>query len=352
MVAIKAHLAPGFLKGPDPKLTAFLFFGTDVGLVSERCAVLAKLLAARENPPGEVLRLDENDLENDPDRLSVELQTVPMFSGRKIIRLAHSRRVNAPLLKPLIEGPPLAGVLIVEAGNLKPDDSLRALFEKTASAAAVACYADEAQDLNTLVSETLRGARKSISEEARDALVERIGADRALSRGEIQKLLTYVGDRDVIGIDDIEAIVGDGSGLAIENVPMAAASGDILLALGECDRVVASGESAQAVIAAVIRHIHRLHRIRTEFDRGRPFDDVLRGLRPQLHFKHKPAVSAQCRQWSARKLAVALEIAARSAKEARLESRLEDAHAQRLLVAIARLARTDQPPAPRAPFVR
>ena len=86
-----------------------LFYGTDAGLVSERAAALAKSLAARDDPPGEIIRVDDASLEDDPDRIFVELQTAPMFGGAKIVR-APGRRVTAARLKPLIEAGGLQGI--------------------------------------------------------------------------------------------------------------------------------------------------------------------------------------------------------------------------------------------------
>ena len=35
MAAIKAHQAQSYLKSPDPRVSAFLFFGSDAGLVND-----------------------------------------------------------------------------------------------------------------------------------------------------------------------------------------------------------------------------------------------------------------------------------------------------------------------------
>lgn len=341
MVAIKAHQAQAFLNAPDPKIRAVLFFGSDAGLVSERALALAKASAARFDPPGELLRLDDADLESDPDRLVVELGTVPMFGGPKIIRTTASRRVTAAALKPLIEGGGLEGVLIVEAGNLKPDNSLRTLFEKSAVAAAVACYADAAQDLETLIRQMVQEAGASITTDARQALASRLGADRALSRGEIEKLLIYVGDRREIGLDDVEAVVGDVSELALERITFAAASGQVSRAVNECGRAVSSGESSQAIIAATQRHFQRLHRVRAAVDKGGSLDDALRTMRPPLHFKQKDAFAAQCRLWTTPRLTEALARISTAAKAARLAGSLEDALSERLVLGLAMMVRDD-----------
>src|SRR5882724_10571434 len=125
MVAVKNHQADAFLKAAERVPTAILLYGGDAGLVAERSAQLARRLAARDDPPGEILRLDDASLEDNPDRIYIELQTAPMFGGRKIVRATTGRRITAASLKPLIESAPLEGHLIVEAGNLRPDDALR-----------------------------------------------------------------------------------------------------------------------------------------------------------------------------------------------------------------------------------
>ncbi|WP_072395958.1 DNA polymerase III subunit delta [Hyphomicrobium sp. CS1GBMeth3] len=342
MVAVKAHQAQAFVSSPDPKIRAVLFFGSDAGLVGERAQALAKASAARFDPPGELIRLDDADLDSDPDRLVVELGTVPMFGGPKIVRTTASRKVTAAALKPLLEGGGLEGMLIVEAGNLRPDEAMRTLFEKSPLAAAVACYADAAQDLEGLIREMVREAGAKISADASQALVERLGADRALSRGEIEKLLLYVGGGREIGIEDIEAVVGDVSELAIERITFAAAAGQMQRAVAECGRAVSAGESPQAIIAATQRHFQRLHRARATVDRGSSLDDALRQMRPPLHFKQKDAFAAQCRMWTTPRLTEALKRISTAARSARLAGGLDEPLAERLLMGLAMLAREGQ----------
>lgn len=339
MVAVKAHQANAFLSSPDPKIRAVLFFGSDAGLVTERASQFAKTAVARFDPPGELLRIDDTDLDGNPERIVVELGTIPMFGGPKIVRAAAGRRVNAAALKPIVSEGALEGMLIVEGGNLKPDDALRKLFEQAQGAAAVACYADAAQDLDGLVRDMTRDASVAISADARRALVDRLGADRALSRGEIEKLLLYVGGARDITADDVEAIVGDVSELALERITFAAAQGDPSRAVGECGRAVSAGESPQAIIAALQRHFQRLHRVRAQIDRGGTLDDALRRMRPPLHFKQKDAFAAQCRLWTTARLTDALQRISAAAKAARLTSALEEPLSERLAMGLAMLAR-------------
>ncbi len=339
MVAIKAHQAEAFLKPPGPSVPAVLFYGTDAGLVSERAARLAAVVAARDNPPGEIIRMEDADLDSDPDRLAIELQTIPMFGGSKVVRVTSGRRITAVALEPFVAGDRLAATLIVEGGNLRPTDSLRTLFEKAPKAAAVACYPDEAHDLETLVRDTLKNHGLAITPEARDLLLTRVGADRVLSRGEIDKLALYAAGKSEIDVSDVEAIVGDASQLAIDRILDGAAGGDARRAVAEYARALAAGESAQMIISAAQRHLERLHKIRSDIDQGRSFEDAIRQIRPPIHFKQKDALGLQCRLWSTARLSEALSRASAAAKAARLSGPLEDAIAEELLIGLANAAR-------------
>lgn len=343
MVAIKSGSIRRLLADPDPAFTAFLFYGPDPGLVSERAQQIAKRLAARENPPGEMIRLDDADLEQNRDRLGVELRMMPMFGGRKVVRVTTGRIINATMLKELVEGGDLAGFLVVEAGNLKSADTLRKAFEAVPTAAAVACYQDEQRDLEGLVNDVLAAERLTIDADARALLVARLGADRGLSRAEVEKLALYArakaGGKGTIDVDDVDAIVGDAAELAIDRIVNAAAGGDAATAINELSRAVAAGESAQMVVVWLLRHLHRLHRIRAEIDKGAGLDDALRQLKPPLHFKAKDAFAAQLRRWSLPMLDRALAASADALKAARLTSALEEVLVERLLLSVASLAR-------------
>ena len=347
MVAVKAHEADAFLRTLPSKFTALVFFGSDEGLIAERAQTACKAAANASNPPGEILRLDDLDLERDSGRIATELTTISMFGGRRVIRVSASRRVTSATIAPLLSGP-VEGVLIIEAGNLKPDEGLRGLFEKSPTAAAIACYADEARDLEALIRATLTTCNLDISHEARQALVARLGGDRAQSRAEIEKLALYCYGRPRIELADVEAATGDTSELALETVVTAAAAGQATLALAASDRAFAAGESPQALIIVALRYFQRLHRVRASLEQTGTTDQAVRALRPPLHFKSRDAFVRNAQAWSGGKLIRALDRIAAAQRAART-SGLDDAlTADRLILDLARLAAAaDRGPTPK-----
>ena len=339
MVAIKASQAEAYLKSPDAKIMAVLFFGPDAGLVSERASRLARALAALESPPGEILSIEETDLDEDPARLSIELQTIPMFGGRKIVRARSGRRVTSATIKPLIEEGGLASYLIIEAGNLRPDEGLRPLFEKSTAAVAIPCYADSEEDLGRLVQEVMRSNGLRLAPDLRDLLVSRLGADRGLSRGELDKLALYAHGRDEVTAEDIEAVVGDASDLQLDRIPEAAASGDSARAAIDADRAIAAGDGAQTILLATQRYFIRLHRLRAAVEAGRSIDDAVRQTRPPVPFKAQALLAQQCRAWSLSKLTAALAEISSAVAATRQTGALEETLVERLLLRLAAMGR-------------
>jgi DNA polymerase-3 subunit delta len=169
-------------------------------------------------------------------------------------------------------------------------------------------------------------------------LQSRLDADRALSRSEIEKLALYCLGRPLITFEDVDALVGDAAGLAVERIAEAVADGRTKEAVSDFGRALASGENAQMIIGVLQRYFMKLHRVRGDVDAGLRLDDALKSVRPPLFFKQKDIFTRQVRSWPRGQLDQALRRIAEAAKTARLSSSLEDVIAERLILAISSMA--------------
>lgn len=332
MVAFKASAVAGFLKSPDLKFRAALIYGPDAGLVSERANILAGIFAGQSGKT-EIIRLDDRDLAEDPARLAVELQTLPMFADNKVVRIAAGARLDVPSLKSLL--PALNdSALVVEAGNLRPDLALRKLFEGSPIAAALSCYSDD-RTLAGLIDAELAEAGLSIDGETRNYLMTRLGADQAMSRSEVSKLALYARGETSVTPDDIEAVVGDAGEIALENFVYAASSGNSVQALRELQRLAASGTDRGAALAALGRHFIQLHRVAAAQAGGVSMEQALKTLRPKPHYKREPQFLAHCKKWGAGRLAQVLPLIQEATRRSRRAPDLEASFAERLLLTLA-----------------
>lgn len=334
MVAYKAAQTARFLKSPDARCEAALLYGPDAGLVVDRARALAAHWSQSADPAGEIVRLEDRDLADDPDRLAVEAQTVPMFGGRAVVHARAGQRIDAARLEPLL-AEPLEAYLLVEAGNLRPTAKLRKIFELSDRSAALPCYADPSRDLGPLIDEVLAGSGLAIAPDVKSYLMGRLGADHAVSRAEVEKLALYAEGRGGVTSDDVDAIVGDAAIVAQDALVDAAAAGNAATALRQLDRLLASGTGAQSVLILLVRHFERLHRICAEVEAGAALKTVLGKLRPPPHFKQRDALAAQCRRWSERRTARALDRIQQTIRASRLSPALERQQTERLLLALS-----------------
>jgi DNA polymerase-3 subunit delta len=332
MVALKASAVAGFVKSPNSDCRAVLVYGPDAGLVSERASALAQIFAKRGEGQTEIVRLDDRDLAEDPARIEVELKTVPLFAGQSVVRVTASQRLDVPSLKALL-ATPFENILIVEAGNLRPDSGLRKLFEGHKSAAALPCYSDEKFTLGVIDAE-LREAGLSIDRETRDYLMTRLGADQALSRSEVIKLAIYAQDSGRIAHEDVEAIVGDAAETALDNFAYAVSGGDAKAALAELQRLAAAGTDRSAALSALGRHFTQLHRVAAAASSGGTLEQAAKSLKPRLHFKREPIFITHCKRWGASRLSHALPLIQEAVRRSRRSPDLDGAFAERLVLAL------------------
>lgn len=332
MVAYKASGVAAFIRSPDPAARAVLVYGPDAGLVSERAAALADKLARRAKGEVEIVRLDDRDLAEDPARIEVELRTRPMFAAGKVVRVTGGARLDVPSLKALLAAP-FDHVLIVEAGNLRPDSALRKLFEANKEAAALPCYSD-ARDLAALIDQELSDAGLRIDHDTKAYLLARLGADQALSRAEVVKLALYASGASAVSQDDIDAVVGDAAEIALENFVYAGSAGNPRAALAELRRLATAGTDVSSALAALGRHFTQLHRVAAAQAEGASVEQAMRTLRPRPHFKREDQFLAHAKRWGASRLAEALPQIQEAIRRTRLQPDLEAAFAERLLLAL------------------
>jgi len=264
--------------------------------------------------------------------------TIPLFGGRRAIRVRAGGRSFASGVETLLADPPPSCRIVIEAGELRRDAPLRAMCEKAKTAAVIACYPDGARELNKLIDDELRGANLKITPEAREELLALLGGDRQASRNEIAKLTLYALAKDEIALADVQAIMSDASALAIDPIVDGAFAGKSADVETAFSKAIAAGTSVGSIMFAAQRQAALLHKARLAVDEGQPADAVLdRGMR--LHFSRRNDVLLALRNLSAERLAQFMKMLADANFEMRLRPALADAIAQRVLTLVAFNAR-------------
>ena len=170
MVALRGRDIDAFLSKPDPGRPIILLYGPDAGLVRERADALVASAVDDPSDPFSLVRMDGDELSAEPSRLVEEAMTIPMFGGRRAIRVRAGSRSFASGVDTLSEMPIKDCRIVIEAGELRPESPLRKACERAKTAVAIGCYPDGERDLAKLIDDEMKASNLRIAPDARAAL--------------------------------------------------------------------------------------------------------------------------------------------------------------------------------------
>ncbi len=324
MAAVDTRRADAYVASPPPGVRLFLVYGNDSGAVTERARRLEQ--AALQRGGGDrVQRFGSDELSADPGRIADEAYAASLFGGEPVValRVLDGRHNVLGALEPLIERPPEAAWLIVEAGELAKTSPLRKAFEASPQAASIATFQLERSTLAPFIRSAAEEAGRTIEPAALDLLCETLGGDRLATRSELEKLFLYVGESGPATIADVRAVVGETAESRTDDLIDAALLGESEALETSLDRLRSEGGSAAGVATQALRHLMQLQALRAAVDAGATPSAVVEGSRPPIFGRRRAAVQAALVRWPSQALREARRALAEAILTTRLQSSLE-----------------------------
>ncbi len=322
---VKPAAVEALLNRLDPRLGVLLFYGTDQGLITERVRRTLRAVVDDPNDPFRVTDADAEALASAPGRINEEAQTPSLLGGRRVVRVRQADglepRLAASLqkdLEALLKAPAIEALVLIEAADLKATAPLRRMCERADNAAALPCYRDE-RNLADAVRSDLRAAGLTVEPAALRYIETHLGADRELTRRELEKLALYMASADppTVRLADVEAVIGDGTALEIDAFVWATLAGRFPAAKRALARLLAEKTAPVTLTRILGGTLNRLLPLALRVETGTPAAAAVDAARPPVFWKQKPAWAQALGQWKAPALMRA--IAATAATERRLK---------------------------------
>ena len=286
-----------FLTKPPAKITAVLFHGNDLGMISERAKQFARIFSDNLDDVFSVTHLTGDMLSGETGLIADSAAAIPALGDRRLV-LVKGRGTELlegcklALTKPLADT-----IIIVEANETTTKHAIVKLFETSKTAASIGCYADNIGDIRALATNIFATDQVTVSHDAYDIIVTRLGGDRASSRSEITKLSLMAGPGGKLDADDVRIALGDSALLAIDDIADALASG----AVGRLQQALQKAWYEDANAVMIIRgcqtYFRQLGLASHAMAAGKSAQNALRNLRPPPHFKLQDQLQAHLRRW-------------------------------------------------------
>lgn len=307
---LKPAQIEAFLQKPPKDLAVALFFGPESSLVHERANALAQNFLGKDPDPMRVVELSGDDIVSDPARLADEAAQIPMFGGRRVIRVMGAGENAAAIFENFFSAPLGDALIVVESGDIGTKAKLVRAFDSSPRAAAIACYEESADSAGEWLMGELKRQGISCPNEIAQELTLRLGTDRALLRGEVEKLALYLDAKPgapakPVTIADLDAALA-GHAANLDDLTNAIADGD----LGAADRLIAqsleAGTSPVTLLRAVSQHLTRLHAVLAAMKGGANFDAAFSESGRFLPMRLKWAMERQAQRASIAQISNAL----------------------------------------------
>ena len=290
-----------FLREPGP-CRVVLLYGADVGMIRDRAAALVRSVAGSLDDPFRVVELARDEIARLPD----EAASLPLTGGRRVVRVRDATDTAAVQIRTILKSN-APGLVVLEGPGLATRSRLRTELEAASDGVAIGCYPEEGHALEATIRDTLKQAGVTVEPDALSWLCGQLGADRAATRAELEKLALYAGPGGRIGLDAAMACIGDLSGLSLDDALFAATIGDVATADRALELAIAEGAAPVQVLRAGIMHLQRLQRARLAMDEsGLSAADASKAQRPPLFYRRVAAFNRALGLWPGAAVAAAI----------------------------------------------
>ncbi len=289
----------------------YLLFGEETYLIDEFVKNMINRFVDPEIRDFMLSYVKEEDEENFQNKLYEICNTVSMFSPNRIVVAYCSEGLtkdcdDANLLK-LVDNFPIGTVLILISKS-KPSKKLKSVkaIEKIGEIIEFVPLRD--YNLNNWIKEQFARYGKKIAGQGISYLEENFLNNLQQLRSEIEKIITYVGDVEMVTLEDVQAIISKDAILKDTIIfDLVDAVGnrrtkDALMILEEMER---DGEPLFLILKMFIRQMRLIMFSKEMHDRGFPPEDTAKRLK-QHPFPIKKCYS-QSRNFTMEQLELALE---------------------------------------------
>ena len=334
---VETRSVAAFLRAPG-KARLVLLYGEDEGLIRERSQGLTRGVAGSLNDPFLVVELTREGW----GQIPAEMAALSMIGGRRVIVVRDATDAILPHVSAALKGPGGA-LLILEAAGLGKG-KLRSLAEAAADGAAIGCYPDEGRGVTDLIKAGLSESKVSIDDDALAWLGQSLAGDRAVVRGEMEKLILLAGPGGRVDLDSVQVSTGQSAAGSADEGFLAAMNGQVEKADGAIEATMQEGMAGVALLRMSLGQLQKLHQARLRMDGGMSAADAVRGMRPPVFYRAQGATTACLGAWSSAGLLGAIEEARQVEMACKRTGTRPELLARRFLAGLARRKPRAPPP--------
>jgi len=245
--------------GPLPGL--ILLYGQESYFIEEGLQAIRNAVVLPENRDFNLSQFHGKDFK--AIDIVEQARTFPIFSDRRLIIIKNVHEASADQLDGLlsyIEDPVPETVLLLTAEKIDARRKIYQILKKNGTAIEFKKIYEN--QLPSFVRDMAKSFNVTLTGGALKLFCKRVGTNLVEVQGELEKLVGYLGERDLADENDVAAIVSDTRIESVFDLTDALGQGDSSTALKLLDRLLAEGQAPLMVLAMMTRHFRQMWKVR------------------------------------------------------------------------------------------
>lgn len=189
--------------------------------------------------------------------------TLPVFASRRLVTVKDAHLLPAAeqeILLSYLEDPAPETCLLLVADKI---DNRRKFYQQFKKLGCMVEFKPLSErDLPGHIRSFLNQRDYRISADALELFCSMVGGGLHEVHSELEKLLTYLGERTLIDVVDVQAVVSKGRSENIFELGNAVGKGDVAGALSLVKRLTEDGEAPLKILSLLVRHFRQLWKVR------------------------------------------------------------------------------------------
>lgn len=333
-----------YLKKPDLQQKGFVIYGANDGLVSEYTKKLIQTVSKDLYDPFSVVYFNGSDVSSDVGALVAEYSSQSLMGGRRVIVVKDADNNLTKHVKTMFDSSKSDTLVIFSSTSFNKKSSMVSMAEERDDMGLIACYEDRDEDIFSTARSLFVENGFMINNEALQLLCSRLSNDRKTNLGELTKLMTYMGDKKTISVDDIQNCISDQSNSSTDDVCYFAGGGMTEKALKSFRKLVNEGTEPISIIRSLSYHFNKILTVKGFVEQGEAADKAMFKLQPRIIFFRESSFKRQVALWPKDRLFSVLELLYKCERDCKTTNMPVDEIASYTIMQIssaaARLAKT------------
>lgn len=303
---LQAYKVQNYIKDIDKEpIAGCLLYGPEESVISYRFNFIAKKIVSDLSDPFLVSNISKERLKEDKSILADEFYSMSMLGGRKLIIVKDADNCVAQSLKAIFEDGDYHkksnNFLLIQGGDFNPSNSLRKISETNPNFVAIPCYQDDEKTIKNFISALLKNKNIKFGNDVIELLLEKFGKNRQVIISEVEKIITYLGDKKELEVSDLDDLVKSQDEISTDQFISSFANQNKSMAINLCEKLFINNNEPIMLIRYLVNYFLKLQSAKILIERED--ESVEEAVKKQrLFFKVENEFKAQLNKFSLNKI--------------------------------------------------